>query len=242
VRALLGPERLAHATDTRRTANAKCAVCQTLIGDAPLAIVAFASETTTRLVATHVRCHKSVVIQAPGENLFPTEAPSIYLSSLFDPQGRPRVTIVLDSVALVMVTSGPDATDSMTRLLLQEGWTLMGTGGTQGGFPTGWLVQLDGDRAVILGSTAPALYDGDGPSEPARWAAVADGALRVVHGTGLGTRDGDVIDAVNRAAKEGRVVTAVLPVRGAAERPARAGRNEPCPCGSGRKFKHCHGS
>lgn len=23
---------------------------------------------------------------------------------------------------------------------------------------------------------------------------------------------------------------------------ARAGRNEPCPCGSGRKFKHCHGS
>jgi uncharacterized protein len=22
---------------------------------------------------------------------------------------------------------------------------------------------------------------------------------------------------------------------------ARAGRNDPCPCGSGRKFKHCHG-
>ncbi|MCC6313695.1 MAG: SEC-C domain-containing protein, partial [Thermomicrobiales bacterium] len=22
----------------------------------------------------------------------------------------------------------------------------------------------------------------------------------------------------------------------------RAGRNETCPCGSGRKFKHCHGS
>jgi uncharacterized protein YecA (UPF0149 family) len=21
---------------------------------------------------------------------------------------------------------------------------------------------------------------------------------------------------------------------------AKAGRNEPCPCGSGRKFKHCH--
>lgn len=25
------------------------------------------------------------------------------------------------------------------------------------------------------------------------------------------------------------------------QRFARAGRNEPCPCGSGRKFKHCHG-
>ncbi|MCB0236226.1 MAG: SEC-C domain-containing protein [Anaerolineae bacterium] len=22
---------------------------------------------------------------------------------------------------------------------------------------------------------------------------------------------------------------------------AHAGRNDPCPCGSGRKFKHCHG-
>jgi preprotein translocase subunit SecA len=23
---------------------------------------------------------------------------------------------------------------------------------------------------------------------------------------------------------------------------ARVGRNEPCPCGSGKKFKHCHGA
>jgi len=23
---------------------------------------------------------------------------------------------------------------------------------------------------------------------------------------------------------------------------ANAGRNDPCPCGSGKKFKHCHGS
>ena len=23
---------------------------------------------------------------------------------------------------------------------------------------------------------------------------------------------------------------------------ARAGRNDPCPCGSGRKVKHCHGA
>jgi uncharacterized protein YecA (UPF0149 family) len=22
----------------------------------------------------------------------------------------------------------------------------------------------------------------------------------------------------------------------------RAGRNDPCPCGSGRKYKHCHGA
>ena len=30
---------------------------------------------------------------------------------------------------------------------------------------------------------------------------------------------------------------------GTAENPyAGTGRNEPCPCGSGKKFKHCHGS
>ena len=32
---------------------------------------------------------------------------------------------------------------------------------------------------------------------------------------------------------------AVPTVRRAAPK---VGRNEPCPCGSGRKFKHCHGA
>src|SRR5690606_4146378 len=39
------------------------------------------------------------------------------------------------------------------------------------------------------------------------------------------------------AAEEGDVAVAAAPVR--AE--PKVGRNEPCPCGSGKKYKHCHG-
>jgi hypothetical protein len=35
---------------------------------------------------------------------------------------------------------------------------------------------------------------------------------------------------------------ALLNLRGPAAAPQRAGRNDPCPCGSGRKYKHCHGT
>ena len=35
---------------------------------------------------------------------------------------------------------------------------------------------------------------------------------------------------------------AALPVSALPEGFERTGRNAPCPCGSGRKFKHCHGA
>jgi hypothetical protein len=39
-----------------------------------------------------------------------------------------------------------------------------------------------------------------------------------------------------------RKVRAELAIQGARTLPKRPGRNDPCPCGSGRKFKRCHGS
>jgi len=36
---------------------------------------------------------------------------------------------------------------------------------------------------------------------------------------------------------EGNVAAAVAPAR----TEQKIGRNEPCPCGSGKKYKHCHG-
>jgi preprotein translocase subunit SecA len=39
------------------------------------------------------------------------------------------------------------------------------------------------------------------------------------------------------AAEEGDVAVAAVPVR----TEPKIGRNEPCPCGSGKKYKHCHG-
>jgi preprotein translocase subunit SecA len=39
------------------------------------------------------------------------------------------------------------------------------------------------------------------------------------------------------ADEEGDVAVAAAPVR----TEPKIGRNEPCPCGSGKKYKHCHG-
>ena len=35
---------------------------------------------------------------------------------------------------------------------------------------------------------------------------------------------------------------AALPLSALPEGAARTARNAPCPCGSGKKFKHCHGT
>ena len=39
------------------------------------------------------------------------------------------------------------------------------------------------------------------------------------------------------AQADGDVAVAQAPVR----QEPKVGRNEPCPCGSGKKYKHCHG-
>lgn len=49
--------------------------------------------------------------------------------------------------------------------------------------------------------------------------------------------DASALAAAEGAAEEGDVAVATAPVR--AEQ--KVGRNEPCPCGSGKKYKHCHG-
>jgi len=49
--------------------------------------------------------------------------------------------------------------------------------------------------------------------------------------------DASALAAEEAGGEEGDVAVAAVPVR--AE--AKVGRNEPCPCGSGKKYKHCHG-
>jgi uncharacterized protein len=53
------------------------------------------------------------------------------------------------------------------------------------------------------------------------------------------------MEAMARLVEAGRPVTAIMDILAAHERQsamASAGRNDPCPCGSGRKFKHCCGA
>jgi preprotein translocase subunit SecA len=57
--------------------------------------------------------------------------------------------------------------------------------------------------------------------------------LQQIHASSAGDRDGT---------RNGEVAVAEAPkmkptVRGA----QKIGRNDPCPCGSGKKYKHCHG-
>jgi preprotein translocase subunit SecA len=49
--------------------------------------------------------------------------------------------------------------------------------------------------------------------------------------------DASALMVEDSAAEGGDVAVAAAPVR--AE--PKVGRNEPCPCGSGKKYKHCHG-
>jgi preprotein translocase subunit SecA len=44
--------------------------------------------------------------------------------------------------------------------------------------------------------------------------------------------------------RQGRSADEVMAWRAERDRAmfSKVGRNEPCPCGSGRKFKHCHGT
>jgi preprotein translocase subunit SecA len=70
----------------------------------------------------------------------------------------------------------------------------------------------------LLGDAAPAVV------------APAAGALAMA-----GVRPAATLGATSAAASEAAVAPFVRADR-------KVGRNEPCPCGSGRKFKHCHGT
>ena len=66
-------------------------------------------------------------------------------------------------------------------------------------------------------------------------------------------RGGTAVDATGSGGLPAQLLTTLaggsMHVDAATARPAappgmptqRVGRNEPCPCGSGKKFKHCHG-
>jgi preprotein translocase subunit SecA len=72
--------------------------------------------------------------------------------------------------------------------------------------------------------TAAAFQPGSGGEEPAQGNGSANGAAR---------------RAARRPAANGG---APVGAAGRVATPAKVGRNDPCPCGSGKKFKRCHGA
>ena len=82
--------------------------------------------------------------------------------------------------------------------------------------------------------------DGDAPERDELHAAVGDAEERVVAAHG---RVGDHDVAVGGSADEEAAAVQAAAAQQAAygEESQRIGRNDPCPCGSGKKYKHCHG-
>src|SRR5581483_7015992 len=57
----------------------------------------------------------------------------------------------------------------------------------------------------------------------------------------LGERAGHVSNVTYTHPNEDGSISQEADVATAVEQVPRVGRNEPCPCGSGKKYKHCHG-
>lgn len=92
----------------------------------------------------------------------------------------------------------------------------------------------DPDRRCTLGDNgrahALALFSKEQFSGEA-WRALRRLQERGMKASAMPVRIPSIIEKAMKGA-------AVQPV---ARQPAKAGRNDPCPCGSGKKFKHCHG-
>lgn len=96
--------------------------------------------------------------------------------------------------------------------------------------------ELDGEEAI-------ALLEGLGlaAGDPPRRVAHPDPVETVLT---LEHEDVRELERLRAAIEPGAIETAVeaLPDLGAQFGGAKVGRNDPCPCGSGRKFKKCHGA
>ena len=105
--------------------------------------------------------------------------------------------------------------------------------------------QRSGDRSA--GARARAA-DGAPAADAARGAAVGDCGRRAARRAGAGPRRRpDLAADLRRARRVGGGSRGGPFARPGAERAPvvregrKVGRNEPCPCGSGKKYKHCHG-
>lgn len=115
------------------------------------------------------------------------------------------------------------------------------------GAKAGLVARSSGGGAMIFPQESTIVHYEYGRAEPARSAAIvtAERALSCLKGI-IEEHNGMTDSPFSDAEKERWTGSAlgmpssVLP-RNVAKKAAQAGRNEPCPCGSGRKFKRCHG-
>jgi preprotein translocase subunit SecA len=90
---------------------------------------------------------------------------------------------------------------------------------------------------ALLSRTAKAVGPADAPAPSAAAAATIQLPQVTTHVTTGGMRGGPAPEAAPEPEQE-----IVLPKVTIRRETPKVGRNEPCPCGSGKKFKNCHGS
>ncbi len=129
--------------------------------------------------------------------------------------------VVPEAVAYAQLAGVPAQVGLFAAPFLPLGYALFGTSRQL-------MVGATPASAVMMAGTVAALAG----SDPNKYAALMVG-LTIIIGI-------IVLLRRNRAPAEVMVLLAAEEAQ-VQKAYAKAGRNEPCPCGSGRKFKHCHG-
>ncbi|MEL7156390.1 MAG: SEC-C domain-containing protein [Actinomycetota bacterium] len=108
----------------------------------------------------------------------------------------------------------------------------------------GWTCEVRRDDIVLLDPLGEGLVKAPVPELPAAWLDnVRHDASCALFLTPAGAEADFAELTVAAAAAEGSLWAATVRTAVADDygRQAPVGRNQPCPCGSGRKYKHCHG-
>jgi hypothetical protein len=117
-------------------------------------------------------------------------------------------------------------------------------GDAQLGHALGWVCQVGADAVLLLNPLGEGVFRASLPTLDEEWLsevrATASAAVYLLDRP-LGDDPPQV--ALELAALGGPIAAASVrtAIDAAYGRAPRTGRNDPCHCGSGRKFKHCHG-
>jgi hypothetical protein len=118
---------------------------------------------------------------------------------------------------------------------------------SQLGHALGWVCEIGAEHVVLINPLGEGAYRAPLPALSDAWLhdvrSSASAAIYLLDGDLDGEPDlDDPAAAVNARAAGGAVIAASVrtAISAAYGKPEPVGRNDPCPCGSGRKYKHCH--
>jgi hypothetical protein len=116
------------------------------------------------------------------------------------------------------------------------------------GHAPGWVCEVRAREIVLLNPLGEGTVRAELPQLPSEWLhevrATSGAAVYFLSGDPTAIDQPSLASEVDAAARRASVRaasvrTAISSDHGKARAP---GRNAPCPCGSGRKYKHCHGA